>query len=218
MADRTESSSSMVTQQGMSERNRVTTGAGSARSVVAEFMDAARSTAESRLEEQKQQIAERGRGVAEALETAARSLDGSQDRIVARYVEQAGDQVRTFSHSLHGRRWNEIVADTEDFARRQPTLFVLGAVLAVIPTYYVSIHLPRVYEAHAKLLLVAPDSPGDPSTRQARTPCRGGSERARMALVARYALDRRHRLQRPRRLRALGCLRVGLPRRRESQR
>lgn len=130
MADRIESSSSMVTQQGMSERNRATTGAGSARSVVAEFMDAARSTAESLIEEQKQQIADRVKGFAEALAAAARSLDGSQNRIVARYVEQAGDQVRTFSHSLHGRRWNEIVADTEDFARRQPTLFVLGAVTA----------------------------------------------------------------------------------------
>jgi ElaB/YqjD/DUF883 family membrane-anchored ribosome-binding protein len=128
MADRTESSSSMVTQQGMSERNRATTGAGSARSVVAEFMDAARSTAESLLEEQKQQIADRVKGAAEALEAAAQSLDGSQNRIVARYVQQAGDQVRNFSHSLHGRRLNELLADTEDFARRQPTLFVLGAV------------------------------------------------------------------------------------------
>lgn len=128
MADRTESPSSMVTQQGMSETNRMTTGAGSARSVVAEFMDAARSTAESLLEEQKQQIADRVKGIAEGLEAAARSLDGSQNRIVARYVEQAGDQVRNFAHSLHGRRWNEVLADTEDFARRQPTLFVLGAV------------------------------------------------------------------------------------------
>jgi hypothetical protein len=130
MADRTESSSSMVTQQGMSETNRVTTGAGSARSVVAEFMDAARSTAESLIEEQKQQIADRVKGLAEGLEAAARSLGGSQNRIVARYVQEAGDQVRNFSHSLHGRRWNELLADTEDFARRQPTLFVLGAVAA----------------------------------------------------------------------------------------
>src|SRR5690242_10079498 len=112
MADRTESSSSMVTQQGMSETNRVTTGAGSARSVVAEFMDAARSTAESLIEEQKQQIADRVKGLAEGLEAAARSLGGSQNRIVARYVQEAGDQVRNFSHSLHGRRWNELLADT----------------------------------------------------------------------------------------------------------
>jgi hypothetical protein len=50
--------------------------------------------------------------------------------MIARYVEDAGDQVRSFSHSLHARRWNELVAETEEFARRQPTLFVLGAVAA----------------------------------------------------------------------------------------
>jgi ElaB/YqjD/DUF883 family membrane-anchored ribosome-binding protein len=97
-------------------------------SVVAELVDAARSAAESMLEEQRQQVAEKVSGIAEALRSAANSLEQSQNRALAGYVEQAADQVEGISRTVRERRWNEIVADTEDFARRQPTLFVLGAV------------------------------------------------------------------------------------------
>jgi hypothetical protein len=128
MADRSEGFSSIIADQGVTDRNR-SMGPGGERSVVAEFIDAARSAAESLLEEQKRQIADRVHGFAEALEGAAFSLHGSQNRMVARYVQDAGDQVKSFSRGLHGRRWNELVAETEEFARRQPTLFVIGAVV-----------------------------------------------------------------------------------------
>ena len=130
MAERIVGASSVIAQQGMSERNRAAMNEGGERSVVAEFMDAARSSAESLLEEQKRQIADRVHGFADALEGAARSLHVSQNRMIARYVQDAGDQVRSLAHGLHGRRWNELIAETEDFARRQPTLFVVGAVAA----------------------------------------------------------------------------------------
>ena len=98
------------------------------KSVIAELVGAARSAAESMLEEQRQQVAEKVSGIAEALRSAANSLEQSQNRALAGYVDQAADQVESISRTLRKRRWNEIVADTEDFARRQPTLFVLGAV------------------------------------------------------------------------------------------
>lgn len=98
--------------------------------VVVEFIDAARSAAESLLEEQKQQVAERVSGVAEALRSAAHCLEQSQNRVIGRYIDAAGDQVESISRTVRERRWNEIVSDTEDFARHQPTLFVLGAVAA----------------------------------------------------------------------------------------
>jgi hypothetical protein len=66
--------------------------------------------------------------VAEALCSAGESLDRSQNRVIARYVEQAAGQVEGLSRTLRNRRWNELLAETEDLARRQPTLFVLGAV------------------------------------------------------------------------------------------
>jgi ElaB/YqjD/DUF883 family membrane-anchored ribosome-binding protein len=96
--------------------------------VLAEFADAARTAAESLLREQKQQIAERVSGVAEALHGAARSLDRADNRVIARHVQQAGDQVRGLTRNLQERRWNELIADTEELARRQPGWFVVGAV------------------------------------------------------------------------------------------
>jgi hypothetical protein len=128
MSDSIDGSPNLVGQQGMSERSHATTNAGGEGSVIAEFVDAARSAAESLLEEQKQQIADRIKGVAEALECAARSLEGSQNHLIARYVQQAEHQVKSLSRELHERQWSELVADTYDVARRQPTLFVLGAV------------------------------------------------------------------------------------------
>jgi ElaB/YqjD/DUF883 family membrane-anchored ribosome-binding protein len=99
-------------------------------SVFAEFVDAARLAAESMLEEQRQQVAEKVSGIAEALRSAANSLQQSQNRALAGYADQAADQVDSIYRTVRERHWNEIVADTEDFARRQPTLFVLGAVAA----------------------------------------------------------------------------------------
>jgi ElaB/YqjD/DUF883 family membrane-anchored ribosome-binding protein len=98
--------------------------------VIVEFMDAARSAAESLLEEQKRQVAARVSGIAEALRSAAHSLDASQNTIIARYVDRAAGQVEGISRTVRDRRWDEIAAETEAFARRQPALFVLGAAAA----------------------------------------------------------------------------------------
>jgi ElaB/YqjD/DUF883 family membrane-anchored ribosome-binding protein len=128
MADRNDGSSGIdgargPAEQGVAGQERFT-------NVVAEFVDAARSAAESLLEEQKRQVADRVSGVAAALHSAANSLEDSQNTLIARYVEQAAAQVADVSRMVHDRRWNEIAAETEDFARRRPTLFVAGAVAA----------------------------------------------------------------------------------------
>ena len=65
--------------------------------------------------------------MAEAVRCAAQSLDRSENRAIARYADQAADRIGDFSGLIRERQWSEIVADTEDLARRQPTLFVLGA-------------------------------------------------------------------------------------------
>ena len=127
MADESEGSS-RATGRLDTERSGATGWSGE-RSVVAEFVDAARAAAESLLREQKQQVADRVSGIADALHGAARSLDQSQNRVIARHVRQAGDQVGNLTRNLQERRWNELIADTEEFARRQPTWFVLGAVV-----------------------------------------------------------------------------------------
>ena len=130
MTDRNDASSSMTTPTGAAGRVDPTTDTDRdySGSVVTEFLDAARSAAESLLEEQKRQIADRASGIAKALRSAAQPLDESQSRVVARYLDEAATQVDEFSRTMRERHWGELVADTEDFARRQPTWFVLGAV------------------------------------------------------------------------------------------
>ena len=77
MADRNDASSSMITPTGAT--GRVHSTADGEReyggSVVTEFLDAARSAAESLLEEQKRQVADRISGMARALQSAAQPLD-----------------------------------------------------------------------------------------------------------------------------------------------
>jgi len=130
MADRNDASSSMTTPTGAAGRVDPTTDTDRdySGSVVTEFLDAARSAAESLLEEQKRQVADRAAGIAKALRSAAQPLDESQSRVVARYLDEAATQVDEFSRTMRERHWGGLVADTEDFARRQPTWFVLGAV------------------------------------------------------------------------------------------
>jgi ElaB/YqjD/DUF883 family membrane-anchored ribosome-binding protein len=124
MADKNDASSSMVAPTGATERVHPTENG----SVVTEFLDAARSAAESLLEEQKRQIADRVSGIARALQSAAQPLHESQSHVIAGYIEEAATQVDTLSRTMRERHWGELVADTEDLARRQPAWFVLGAV------------------------------------------------------------------------------------------
>jgi len=129
MADSIDSSSRMRRQDGAPKHyDTPQTGGERAGNVVAEFLDAARSAAESLLEEQKRQVADKVSGVGEALRSAVGPLDRSQNAIMARVAEQAADRVEGISRTLHSRHWNELVADSEDLARRQPALFALGAI------------------------------------------------------------------------------------------
>jgi ElaB/YqjD/DUF883 family membrane-anchored ribosome-binding protein len=98
-----------------------------AKTILSELLDATRSAAETILDDQKLRTAERVSGMAEAVRCAAQSLDRSEYPAIARYADQAADRIEDFSGLIRERRWSEIVADTEDLARRQPMLLALGA-------------------------------------------------------------------------------------------
>jgi ElaB/YqjD/DUF883 family membrane-anchored ribosome-binding protein len=98
-----------------------------AKTILSELLEATRSAAETILDDQKQRTAERVSGMAEAVRCAAQSLDRSENRAIARYADQGAGWIEDFSRLIRERQWSEIVADTEDLARRQPMLFVLGA-------------------------------------------------------------------------------------------
>jgi len=111
MADRNDASSNMIAATGATGRVHSTDSG----SVVVEFLDAARSAAESLLEEQKRQVADRVSGIAEALHSAAHSLEQSQNQTIARYIAQAGEQLGQMSRTMHERRWAELVAVATGF-------------------------------------------------------------------------------------------------------
>ena len=108
-------------------REREEQGSERAKTILSELLDAARSAAETILDDQKHRTAEQISGMAEAVRCAAQSLDRSENPAIARYADQAADRIEDFSRLIRERQWSEIVADTEDLARRQPTLFALGA-------------------------------------------------------------------------------------------
>jgi len=101
-----------------------------ARAIVAEFACATKSAVLSLVNGQKQCAAQQVGGAAEAVRAAARSLERSQSPTGARYADRAAEQIEELSRSLRARRWGEIIGEVESVARRQPVLFVIGAVAA----------------------------------------------------------------------------------------
>jgi hypothetical protein len=101
-----------------------------AKTILSELLDASRLAAEALLDEQKLRTAKRVKEIAEAVRSAAQSLERSDNRAIARYAERVAFRIADFSDLIRERRWSEIVADAEDFAQRQPTLFLLGAAVA----------------------------------------------------------------------------------------
>jgi ElaB/YqjD/DUF883 family membrane-anchored ribosome-binding protein len=128
MADSTEGSSSKTTGEvgGVHPQANIASSQGG--NVVTELVDAAQAAAEAVLDQQKGLIADSVSGLAEALRAGADRLQQSQGGVMPRYLEQTGSRVENFSRSMRNKSWRELVAATEEFARHQPTLFLLSAV------------------------------------------------------------------------------------------
>jgi hypothetical protein len=67
--------------------------------------------------------------VAGAIRRAANEFDKDVPQ-AAQYIRLAADQIGTVSNAFRRRDLNQLVADVQGFARRQPTAFVGAAVLA----------------------------------------------------------------------------------------
>ncbi len=90
----------------------------------------AQSQAKSMAAERKGQAAEKLGSVAHALRQTAQQLHGQQQSAVARYADSAAEKVDQFSTYLREQNIDKIIGDAEDFARRQPGLFLGGAFFA----------------------------------------------------------------------------------------
>jgi len=83
----------------------------------------------SSVEEQKAAGADFVSGMAGAMRRAANEFDRDVPQ-AAQYIRLAADRIGTVSDAFRRRDINQLVADVQGFARRQPTAFLGAAVLA----------------------------------------------------------------------------------------
>ena len=88
----------------------------------------AKQQATSQLESQKARAVDSLVTVAQALRQTGQHLHQQDQATVGGYVEQAAERIESLTNYLRAREVPELVAETQDFARRQPGLFLTGAV------------------------------------------------------------------------------------------
>jgi hypothetical protein len=94
------------------------------------LLDDAKERARSAIDERKEGLAQDVGDFAHALRASASDLQDHHKGYVAQYVEQAASSVEQIADTLHRQDLTDLMRRTEDFARRQPGLFIGGAVAA----------------------------------------------------------------------------------------
>lgn len=89
-----------------------------------------RDQATGQLMSQKERAVDTLETVALLLHQAGEHAQQQDKALLANYVDKAAQQISTFSDSLAHQDVDQIVQSTKDFARREPMLFVGGALAA----------------------------------------------------------------------------------------
>jgi hypothetical protein len=100
------------------------------KTVAVEFFESGRSAVRSVLDEQKAAAAQRIEAVGAAVRAAAQSLDQARSPILAQYANEAAGSIESFGRGVRAHSWNLLAGDVAALARRQPVLFIVGAVAA----------------------------------------------------------------------------------------
>jgi hypothetical protein len=100
---------------------------GQAQGAAGQVAAQAREQATSQLESQKGRAVDTLVTVAQALRQTGQQLQQQEQGAVGGYVEQAAERVERMTNYLRAREVPDLIAETQDFARRQPGLFVTGA-------------------------------------------------------------------------------------------
>jgi hypothetical protein len=90
----------------------------------------AQTQAKSALGTRKDQAVDQLGGVAEAFRATSNELRNQDKGAIAQYADKVADQVERVTTYLEDRDVDQLLADTETFARRQPELFLGGAFIA----------------------------------------------------------------------------------------
>lgn len=92
-----------------------------------EMMDQARTQVVSQLENQKERATGGLGTVAHALRQTGQQLREKQQEGIAQYTDRAAETVERFSEYLNGRDVHQLIGEVEEYARRQPAVFLAGA-------------------------------------------------------------------------------------------
>ncbi|HIJ62053.1 MAG TPA: hypothetical protein HPQ04_05105 [Rhodospirillaceae bacterium] len=94
-----------------------------------DLVDQVKSAVDQAVNQQKDRMAERLSAVAEAMKDTGRTLV-QHNATAARYAQTWAARVEGVAETVKVRSAGQLVSVTEDFARRQPGLFVGAAVAA----------------------------------------------------------------------------------------
>jgi glucan phosphorylase len=92
-----------------------------------EITEEAKVQAKSVIEDRKDIAARELGSVAEAFRQTSSTLREQDQAMFAQYSNRVADQVERVSSYLEDRNLDDMIHDSEDFARRQPELFIGGA-------------------------------------------------------------------------------------------
>jgi hypothetical protein len=93
-----------------------------------EFADQAKDKVEEAATQRKSLSADYIGSIAQATAQAAAAFDAEMPQ-AAGYIRQASEQMQGVADTVRERDVRELVAEVQDFARRQPTVFFGGAIL-----------------------------------------------------------------------------------------
>jgi hypothetical protein len=100
-----------------------------AQGVAGQVAEQAKQQATSQLASQKNRAVDGLVTVAQALRQTGQTLQQQEQGTVAGYVEEAAQRVDSVTNYLRTHEVHELVQDTQDLARRQPALFLTGALV-----------------------------------------------------------------------------------------
>jgi hypothetical protein len=118
------------TGQGVADQAKDTAGqvVDQAKDTAGQVAEQAKQQATSQLESQKERTVGALMTVAEAVRQTGQHLHEQDQQAVGGYVNQAAERIETLTDYLRTRDVPELLADTQALARRQPGLFLTGAV------------------------------------------------------------------------------------------
>ena len=103
--------------------------ADNASGIAGELIDKMREAAQLVLEDQKGRAGDAVARLAEFMHRTARTFEGESPP-VAQLAAHAAEHAELWAAQLRQRSWNELLADTEEFAQRRPMLYLAGSVTA----------------------------------------------------------------------------------------